>query len=130
MRKTGVQTCALPISIFNFEADVLVHDSRIDVKLGANFLGEGLRIARFQQDYIASNLAGKRLGRAEGNQVAFVQNGQAIAAFGFFHQMSGNDDGDALLVAENLEVLPKITPRAGIEPSCGLIEEQNLGMMK
>ncbi len=50
--------------------------------------------------------------------------------FGFFHQVGGDDDGDAFLIAQDLEILPKVAPGAGIEAGGGLVEEQNFGMMK
>jgi hypothetical protein len=89
-----------------------------------------LRVARFEQDDVAADLAGQCLGRAERHQVAFIQDGQPVAAFGFFHQVGGHDDGDALLIAQDLQVLPKIAPGARIEAGGGLVEQQNLGMMK
>jgi len=80
------------VSIFNFEAHTLVHDGGIDLKLSANAIGQRLWIAGLQQNYIASNFAGQGFGRSERYQVAFVQDGEAVAALGFFHQMGGDDD--------------------------------------
>jgi hypothetical protein len=34
------------------------------------------------------------------------------------------------LIAEDLEILPEVAPRAGIKAGGGLVEEQNLGMME
>src|SRR5271166_4186823 len=118
------------MSVFDFEADVVVHDGGVDLKPQANAVGEGLRVARFEQNDVAADLAGQRFRSAQGHQVPLVQNGKTIAAFRFFHQVSGNDDGDAFLIAKDLQVLPKIAPRAGIEAGGGLVEKQNLGMMK
>ena len=89
-----------------------------------------MRVARFEQNDVAADLAGQCLGRAQRHQIAFIQNGEPVAAFGFFHQVGGDDDGDVLLIAEDLQVLPKIAPGAGIEAGGGLVEQQNLGMMK
>src|ERR1700690_1709099 len=44
--------------------------------------------------------------------------------------MSGHDDGDTLLIAEDLEILPKVAPGAGIEAGGGFIEQQDFRMMK
>src|ERR1035437_7625260 len=118
------------MSVFNFEADVVVHNRGIDVELRANAIGQSLRVACFQENYVAADLAGQGLGRAQRYQTAFVQDGEAVAAFGFFHQVRGDDDGDALLIAEDLEVLPKVAPGAGIEAGRGLVEEQNLRMVE
>src|SRR5208337_1569847 len=118
------------MSIFNFQADLIVHDGGIDVKLAADVAGQGLRVARFEQNDVAADFAGEGLGRAERYQVAFVQDGEAVAAFGLFHQVGGDDHGNALLIAEDLEILPKVAPRAGIEAGGRLVEQQNLGMME
>src|ERR1035437_3043596 len=118
------------MSVFNFEADVVVDNRGIDVELRVNAIGQSLRVACFQENYVAADLAGQGLGRAQRYQTAFVQDGEAVAAFGFFHQVSGNDDRDALLIAEDLEVLPKVAPGAGIEAGRGLVEEQNLMMVE
>src|SRR5258706_4711114 len=114
------------MSIFNFEADPVVHDGGIEVKGIADAVGQSLRITRFEQNNVAANLTGERLGRSQRHQVAFVQYGEAVAAFGFFHQVRGDDNGDTLLIAEDLEALPKVAPGAGIEAGGGLLAEQNL----
>jgi len=44
------------MSIFNFEADLMVHDGGIDVKLVADAVGQSFRVARFEQNYIAADL--------------------------------------------------------------------------
>src|SRR5208282_2866755 len=118
------------VSIFNFQANLVVHDRGTYMELVANALRQRLRVARFEQDYVASDLAGQGFGRAERYQVAFVQDGETVAAFGFFHQVSGDNDGDALLIAQDLEILPKVAPSTGIETGRRLVEEQNLGMVK
>ena len=41
--------------------------------------------------------------------------------------MSGHDDGDALLIAQLLQVLPQIAARAGIEAGGRFIEQQDAG---
>ena len=83
-----------------------------------------------EQDHVAANLALQLRRRAQADQVAVAQDGQAVAFFGLFHQVRGHDDGDALLVAQNLQVLPEVAARAGIEAGGGLIEQQNLGTME
>ena len=93
-------------------------------------VSQRLRVARFEQNHIAADFAGQGLRRAQRHQISFVQNGEPIAAFGFFHQMSRDDDRDALLIAKNLKILPKIAAGAGIEPGSRLVKQQNLGMMQ
>ena len=52
------------MSIFNFEADLMVHDGGIDVKFVVDAVGQGLRIARFEQNYVAADLARQGLWRS------------------------------------------------------------------
>src|SRR5580700_3047523 len=118
------------MSVFNFQPDVFVHDSGVDLKLIANTFSQRLRITRFEQNYVAADLAGQRLWCAESYQIPFIQNSKTIAAFRFFHQVRGDDDRDALLVAENCQILPKVASGAGIEAGCRLVEQQYFRMME
>src|SRR5258708_6072831 len=68
------------MSIFNFEADPVVHDGGIEVKGIADAVGQSLRITRFEQNNVAANLTGERLGRSQRHQVAFVHFGELDAA--------------------------------------------------
>src|ERR1700723_874337 len=45
------------MSIFDFEAHLLVHNGSIEAKLIANLIGQRLRIAGFQQNYVAADFA-------------------------------------------------------------------------
>src|ERR1039457_1976701 len=118
------------MSVFNLDAYPVVHDRRIDLKLGVNAVGQRLRVARFKQNYIASDLASQSFGSAKSHKVAFVQNREAAATFGFFHQVGGHDDRDPLLIAEDLKILPKVAPGAGIEAGGGLVQKKNLRMVE
>ena len=118
------------MAVLDFEADLLVHDGGIDMEFAANLSCQRLWIAGFQEDYIAADFSGERFGCAESDEVALVQDGEAIAALGFFHEMGSDDDGDALLVAEDSEVLPEVAAGAGIETGGRFIEEQDLGMVE
>ncbi len=118
------------MSIFNFQADLIVHHGGIDMKLAANAVCECLRLACFEQNNVASDFAREDLRRPEGDKVTFIQNGEAVAAFGFFHQVSSDDDGDPLLIAQDLKILPKVVPGSGIKAGSGFVEEQDFGMME
>ena len=50
------------MSVFDFEADLIIHDGGVDLKFAANAVGQGLRVARFEQNDVASDLASERLG--------------------------------------------------------------------
>jgi hypothetical protein len=46
------------MAIFNFEADLMVHDGGIDVKFVSDAVGQSLRVARFEQNDVAADFAG------------------------------------------------------------------------
>ena len=48
---------------------------------------------------------------------------EAVAAFGLFHEMRRNENGNTFFVAQHLQVLPKIAPRPGIEAGRGFIQQ-------
>ena len=58
-----------------------------------------------------------------GHDPALVDDRHPIAALCFLHQVRGQKDSHVLLVAQAIKRLPKIDPRAGIEPGRGLIEQ-------
>ena len=59
-----------------------------------------------QQDHVPANFTFQFGRRAQSYQISFVHNGQAVAAFGFFHQMCGHQHRDVLFIAQRLQVLP------------------------
>src|SRR6266536_2082284 len=118
------------MSAFDLQAYVSVHYAGVDLELTANAIGQPLRIPRFEQDHIPANFTRQFFRRAQRHQVAFVEDGQPVAAFRFLHQVGSDDDGNAFLVPQDLQVLPEIAPRAGIEAGGRFIEQQNLGMME
>ena len=85
----------------------------------------GFVIVNFEKHDISANLRFQVERRAEGDELAFVQDGEAIAVLGLFHEMGGDEDGDAFLIAERLEILPEVAARAGVEAGGGLVEQQN-----
>ena len=56
---------------------------------------------------------------------AAVEDRDAVAIFGLFHEMRGDDDGD-LLLGERRDALPELAPRQRIGAARRLVEEQDL----
>ncbi len=82
-------------------------------------LGQQIRIPRgIQHDHVATDLALQFLRRPQRDEVAFVHDSQPVAALGLFHQVRGDQNGNMLFIAQNLQILPQIAPRARIQ-SCG-----------
>ena len=118
------------VSVFDFEANLVVHDGGIDLKFCANAVGERLRILSLQQNYVASDLPRQGVGRAECHQVALVQDSEPVASFRLLHQVRRDNHRDVFLIAQNLQVLPKVAAGAGIEAGRGLIQQQDFGMVE
>ena len=57
---SGTKRCPFSIS----RRTGVVHDSGIDVKLVSNVVGQGLRVVRFHQNYVAADFAAEGRGRA------------------------------------------------------------------
>ena len=74
-------------------------------------------------DGIAANFSPQFFRRASGHDPALVDDRHPIAALCFLHQMRGQKDSHVLLVAQAIKRLPKIDPRARIEPGRGLIKQ-------
>src|ERR1700683_1770880 len=51
------------MSVFNFQPNLLVHNRGFDLELGANFIGQGLRISGFEQNHVTPDLSRQFLGR-------------------------------------------------------------------
>ncbi len=93
-------------------------------------LCERLGLVRFQQNHIAADFALQLCRSAQRDYAAVGVNRQAIAALGFFHQVRGHQNGHALFVTQNLQILPKVAACAGIEAGCRLVEQEHGRMMQ
>src|SRR5258708_4837580 len=71
----------------------------------------------------------ERIGRAIGNDLAVVNVGHVAAALGFIHVVSGYEKSDAL-AGKLEEEIPKLTPRDGVDPGGGLVEEKQFRLMQ
>src|SRR5882672_5033553 len=88
---------------------------------GGNF---GVRYEAFGQQ-----LFDELIGRVEGNDLAVVHDGHAVAKKGgFFHVVGGEDHGGA--PAFDLgDQLPQVSARLWIEAGGGLVEEDHHGFV-
>ena len=80
---------------------------------------------RIQQNDVAADLLLQLGRRAQRDQISVTENRQPVAALGLFHQVCGHDDGHPLLIAQDLQVLPQVAPRARIEPGGRFVEQQH-----
>jgi hypothetical protein len=119
---------AVPLLALN--ANFSSYDLCSDSKAGFDVASERFGISCIKNNYVATDFVAK-IGRCtQGNELAFVHNGEAVAALSFFHQMGGDQNGDVLLVAEDAKVLPKIAAGARVEAGRGFVEQKNGGMMQ
>ena len=64
------------------------------------------------------------------NNFSAIDDRHSIAAFRFLHQVSGEEDGHSLLIAQTVERLPKIDSRARIEPGGRFVQEKKRRAMQ
>ena len=76
-----------------------------------------------EQDDVAADFAFQFCGSAESHQISLIHDGKAVAAFGLFHQMRRDQNGNVLLVAQDLQILPEIAPGTGIKPRGRLVQQ-------
>jgi hypothetical protein len=65
----------------------------------------------------------KSQGRLMRQHIALVQQHDVIALLGFIEIGGAHQHGD-ILAAQQFDDAPEFTPRNGIDPDCGLIEQQ------
>ena len=119
------------VAVFDFQADVAVHDGRVDRETVANALRERFGVGSFEQNDVAADFVVQLRRRAEGDEFAFVQDGEAVAALGLFHQVRGDDDGDVFLVAQSSARYCQRSRRApGSRPVVGSSSSSTDGMMQ
>src|ERR1700676_4280444 len=71
------------------------------------------------------------IGSALGDDLAVVDDGDAVGdALGFFHVMGGEENSDLLILVEFFHVCPKLVTGLGVQAERGLIEKNDLGRMQ
>ena len=93
-------------------------------------LRDGIRLVGFEQENVAADLALQLCRRAQGYDVAFGVDRQAVAALGLFHQVRRDQHRYMFFIAQDLQILPEIAARAGIEAGGRLVQQQHRGMMQ
>ena len=57
-----------------------------------------------------------------GNQLALIENGDAVRLLGFFQQVGRHHDGDPKLTLQQSKVLPQVAPRARVQARARLVQ--------
>src|SRR5580692_10441182 len=112
------------VSILTFNPHLVFQDSGLDQEAHANSFRQQSCVPRgFQNDDVAADFAFQFRWGTQRYQIPFVQDGQPVAALGFFHQMRGHEDGNMFFIAQGLQILPQVAARSGIKTGRGLIEK-------
>src|SRR5271166_3705402 len=115
---------------FLLDTNLIAEDGGRDVEAIPNVLSEGSGVVGgVEQDDVTADLALQFRGSSESYQIPFVHDRQAVAALSFFHEVGGDQYGNMLFVAKNLQILPKVAAGARIKASRRFVEKQNAGMM-
>jgi len=117
-------------SLFPFDAEEITQREHLQTEFGFQFVRQRLRFAGPDGETIAADRGPQLVRNALGDDFTTIDDGQGVAAFGFFHQMCGYQNRDAGFPAESFEVSPHFLPCAGIEAGARLIEEQDAGVVQ
>src|SRR5881227_854598 len=107
-RKSLSQISHKFVAITALHADFVIKHLSFGLKALLDARCQRLRLLYFQQDDVSANLAAQLRGCSQGDNLPGAENGQAVASFCFFHEMCSNNDGDALLIAQLLEIQPQV----------------------
>ena len=119
------------VTAFLLDAHLIAQGRRLYVESSPNVLSQSTGIPRrIEHHDVSADLAFQFFRRTQRDEVAFVHDGQPVAALGFFHQMRCYQHRHMLFIAQNLQVLPQIAPSSRVKPSGRFIEQQNPRMMQ
>ena len=119
------------VSILAFDPHLIFQNRGLDEEARAHLLRQQSRVAcGFQNNHVAADFAFQFRGRAQSNQIAFVQDGESVATLGLFHQVRGHQHGNMFFIAQHLQILPQVAARAGVESGRRLIEQQHSRMVQ
>ncbi len=80
---------------------------------------------------VVGTAAGHELGRGvAGQDGPGVHQGDAVAAQGLVHEVSGDEDRDALAAGEVDQELPELVAGDGVDTGGGLIEQKHVGLVQ
>src|SRR5664279_6079612 len=111
------------MSGLNFQPHPMIQYRGMQSEPLRDALRQRIGLVRVKQNHVATDLALQFGGCPKRDDAAVGINRKPIAAFGFFHEVSGDQHGYALFVTQNLQVLPEIAASAGIETGGGLVEQ-------
>src|SRR5438270_4547226 len=121
-RKSLSQISHKLVAIAALHADFVIEHLSFGLKALFYARCQRLRLLCFQQDDVSADLAAQLRGCSQGDNLPGTENNQAVASFCFFHEMSSNNNGDALLIAQLLKIQPQVAAGAGVEARSRLIE--------
>src|SRR5690606_14489645 len=81
------------------------------------------------EDLAAGGAAAELGGRADGDELAAGEYGDAVAVLGLVEHLGGEEDGDAA-VAEGAQVLPDLLAQRGVEAGGGLVDDEQAGLVE
>src|SRR5579872_185713 len=117
---------ALPLN-----SDLIPQHRGFDMESHADLFGQQTGVVRgIQHNHIAADLALQLCRRSERHEISFVHDGEPVAALRLFHQMRRHKHRNALFIAQNLQILPQVAARSGIEAGRGLIQQQDCRMVE
>jgi hypothetical protein len=107
------------------DAERVVDGDGFDLEFIADGALEGGGVGGGEGDDVSTDLFFEGGGGAGGDELAVIEDGEAVAVFGFVHEVGGDEDGDAIALADFQEVFPEVDAGTGVEAGAGFIEQQD-----
>src|SRR6266849_7506820 len=118
------------LGVGNLHAQTAVVADRRDAESLLDLRCSLIQAARCDGHHIAAHHCLQLIWRAEGNDLAAIDDRDAIAKFGFVHVVRGHEDGDAIVGAQLIQMSPDVLARLRVKAQCWLIEEEDLWLMQ
>src|SRR5947209_4043731 len=128
--EVGQQARNEPLAVGHLDDEAVGLDRRLQPEL----LGDGPRRSRVvggdESDPVGPDGGLQGLGRVEGDDLAHVHDGDTVTVLRLVHVVGGQEDGEVLLAAKLVEVLPDRSPGLGVQADGRLVEEQHPGRVE
>ena len=116
-----------PVAVADLHAQHAIHDGRRYAEVRFHPGSQRDRVRRFEQHHVPSDARPQSRRGSLHHDAPLVQQHQAVAPVGLVQNMGRQQYGNALAVAQFLNVLPEFAARAGVEPGGRLVHQQHLG---
>src|ERR1017187_519081 len=111
------------VPVSPFDAHAAIQYLRHEVEPFADLLSQWLQLAGLHRNHVAANLLLQLPWRVEGDELAAIENRNPAAPIRFLHQVRGQQNRHAVIVAQSFQVIRQLTPHPRIESCARLVQQ-------